>query len=97
MNKFILLLSLAILAASASASEEAPLESPWSIEVSGLTHHFEHPLALGHKWNQANWGLSVQYQERDVDSTWSHAYAAVSLKDSLGVNGVYVGVIELKS
>ena len=88
----------ALLAASFSAVAADPTEfdlpqtrSAWSFQLSGTAQHFNQPRGRRHhEWNQQNWGVGLQYDDRTTGSPWSRTYAAGTLKDSYGVNGAYV-------
>lgn len=69
--------------------------SAWSLQLSGTAQHFKQPRSHRHtEWNQQNWGIGLQYDERAAGSPWSRTYAAGTLRDSYGVNGGYATVAQ---
>jgi hypothetical protein len=68
--------------------------SPWALQISGFTHHFQGTHRRAHpSWNNRNTGLGLQYDMRNpLQSRWSTTLSIGEMKDSYGVNGPYGGV-----
>ena len=101
MRRARLITVLLALVSSASFAETldlpAPAHSPWALQLSGTAQHFEKPLSRKHpEWNQKNWGIGLQYDDRSPGSAWSRTYSAGTLTDSFGVNGAYAGVAQYR-
>jgi hypothetical protein len=94
MKRFSTVICLAGLWVSA-AQAATPLEQPWVLQMSGTAQHFKEPENERRRWNQKNWGLGVQYEQAESWPGWTRVYSAGYMKDSLGVGGLYAGVVEL--
>lgn len=81
--------------AEAKADQASP--SPWTLQISGYTHHFKGTGRRAYpSWNNVNTGLGVQYDAlRSPESRWSTIGAAGIMKDSFGVYGAYAGAAEM--
>lgn len=89
------------LSATASATQAldlaTPATSPWALQLSGTAQHFQKPLSRKHaEWNQKNWGIGIQYDDRAAGSAWTRTYSAGALIDSYGVNGGYAAVAQYR-
>jgi len=70
--------------------------SPWTLEISGFSHHFSSP-PQGHEWTQDNWGAGIEYSPEVINSAWYPVYTLGTLKDSFGVQGAYTGIASFTS
>jgi len=79
--------ALFVFGAGSAAADEIRLD------LNGHSWHASKPPAWpAHDWNQNNAGIGVQYITKLDAEGWRSRYTAGTMRDSLGVDGEYIGV-----
>jgi hypothetical protein len=89
--------SIVLLGMIATARADELERSPWALQVSGYTHHFQGTHRRAHPdWNSNNAGLGIQYDmPGQAASPWTTVLSAGFMRDSYGTEGLYAGAARL--